>query len=103
MNTRLTRFKPSACPYPVQTADWDGWDDKNRFCPSADGLDLHPCTLEETEETVSALIDTNKGRVLLLLHGTPPDRTKEELVRFAALIEELIFQRLVQGNPSPIF
>ena len=103
MNARLTRFKPSACPYPVQTADWDGWDDKNRFCPSADGLDLHPCTLEETEETVSALIDTNKGRVLLLLHGTPPDRCKKELVRFAALIKELISQGPPQGNPLPIF
>ena len=85
------RVKPSACPYPVQTADWDGWDDKNRLCPSADGLDLNQCTLAETGEMVSALIDTNRGRVLLLLHGTPLDRTKEELVRFAALIEELIY------------
>lgn len=103
MNARLTRFKPSACPYSVQNTDWDGWDDKNRLSPSTDGLDLNQCTLADTEETVSALIDTNKGRVLLLLHGAPPDRCKEELIRFAALIEELIFQRLAQGDPLPIF
>ncbi len=102
MTARIVSLNPSKCPYPIQETDW-GWDDQHRLPPSPKGLTLNRCTLTETGEPVSALVDMSKGKVLLVLHGTPPDRSEEELIRFAALIEEVVSGRMVQPNPLPIY
>lgn len=103
MNTRILSFKPSACPYPIQEVDWERYDPlKKGLIPSTQGLALNHCTLVENGEPVSVLIDETKGRVVLLLHSTPPENyTAEELLCFAARIKDALLAP--HPNPLPIY
>jgi hypothetical protein len=103
MNTRIISFKPSACPYPIPEVNWEHYDaQKKGLNPSTQGLDINQCTLVENGEPVFVLIDKTKGRVVLLLHSTPPANcTEEELLDFAARIKDTLLEP--HPNPLPIF